>query len=135
MAYMSQERKAAIAPVVKKILGRYGLKGSLRVRNHMTLCLTIRSGSIDFIANHVETMGRDHTDYFAWGADRGNIDVNVYHYRNQFDGRARDALAELITAMNQGNWNRSEIQYDYHDVGWYVDVEIGRWNRPYTVTE
>lgn len=135
MAYMSQERKAEIAPVVKKILGRYGLKGSLRVRNHSTLCLTIRSGSIDFIANHVETMGRDRSDFFAWARDRGNIDVNVYHYRNQFDGRARDALAELINAMNQGNYDNSQIEYDYFDRGWYVDVEIGRWNRPYTVTE
>lgn len=134
MAYFSQERKAQIAPVVKKILAKYGLKGSLRVRNHMTLCLTIRSGSIDFVANHVETMGRDQADHFAWGVDRGNIDVNVYHYRNHFDGRARDALAELIAAMNQGNHDNSQIEYDYFDRGWYVDVEIGRWNQPYTVT-
>ena len=133
MAYVSQERKAAIAPVVKKILGRYGLKGSLRVRNHSTLCLTIRSGSIDFVANYLGTVCcNEHT--VKWVGEKNNIDVNVYHYRDQFDGRARDALAELITAMNEGNWNRSEIQYDYHDVGWYVDVEIGRWNRPYTVT-
>lgn len=134
MAYMSQERKAAIAPVVKNILKKYGLKGSLRVRNHMTLCLTIRSGQIDFVKNFQETMGRDQADHFAWAAERNNIDVNVYHYRNQFDGEARNALAELIAALNHGNWDNSEIQYDYFDKGWYVDVEVGRWNKGYVVT-
>lgn len=134
MAYFNQERKAQIAPKVKSILNKYGLKGSLRVRNHMTVVLTLTSGKIDFIANHVETMGRDHTDYFAWGADRGNIDVNVYHYRNQFDGEARKALSELIAALNDGNHDNSQIEYDYFDVGWYVDVQVGKWNKGYTVT-
>lgn len=134
MAYFSQERKAQIAPVVKNILNKYGLKGSLRVRNHMTVVLTLTGGKIDFIGNHKDVMGRDKQDYFAWGADRGNIDVNVYHYRNQFDGEARDALAELIAALNDGNHDRSQIEYDYFDVGWYVDVQVGKWNKGYVVT-
>jgi hypothetical protein len=36
-----------------------------------------------------------------------------------------------MTAMNDGNHDRSDIQTDYFDVGWYVDVNIGRWNKPY----
>jgi hypothetical protein len=32
-----------------------------------------------------------------------------------------------------GNHDRSDIQSDYFDVGWYVDVNIGSWNRPYEV--
>jgi hypothetical protein len=39
MAYMNQERKARIAPVVKDILKKYHIKGSLSVRNHMVLVL------------------------------------------------------------------------------------------------
>lgn len=134
MAYFSQERKAQIAPVVKSILKKYGLKGSLRVRNHMTVVLTLTGGKIDFIGNHKDVMGRDKQDYFAWGADRGNIDVNVYHYRNHFDGVARKALSELIAALNNGNHDNSQIEYDYFDVGWYVDVQVGRWNKGYKVT-
>lgn len=133
MAYMNQERKAAIAPAVKNILKKYGLKGSLRVRNHMTLCLTIRSGSIDFVSNYLDTVGRNEYNQ-KWIEEKNNIDVNVYHYRNLFDGRARDALGELIAALNDGNWDHSDIQTDYFDRGWYVDVEVGRWNQPYTVT-
>ena len=134
MAYMNQDRKAAIAPVVKNILKKYGLKGSLRVRNHITLCLTIRSGQIDFVSNYLDTVGSNAHNQ-KWIEEKNNIDVNVYHYRNHFDGRAREALAELINAMNQGNYDNSQIEYDYFDRGWYVDVEVGRWNQPYTVTE
>jgi len=128
MAYFSQERKAQIAPKVKSILKKYGLKGSLSVRNHSTVVLTINSGKIDFIGNNQETMGR------TWAQRRTNLDVNIYHYRNHFDGVARDALAELITALNDGNWDNSDIQTDYFDKGWYVNVNVGRWNKGYIVT-
>ena len=37
MAYVSQEFKKEVAPVVKEILNRYGLKGTLSVRNHMAI--------------------------------------------------------------------------------------------------
>ena len=35
--------------------------------------------------------------------------------------------------MNDGNHDRSDPQSDYFDVGWYVDVNIGKWNKPYTL--
>jgi hypothetical protein len=42
-------------------------------------------------------------------------------------------LQEIMPLMNAGNHDRSDIQTDYFDVGWYVDVNIGRWDRPYQV--
>jgi hypothetical protein len=35
--------------------------------------------------------------------------------------------------MNAGNWDKSDIQTDYFNVGWYIDVNIGKWNKPYTL--
>ena len=49
MAYFNQERKAQKAPAIKAILKKYGVKGSLAVRNHSTFVLNVKSGSIDFI--------------------------------------------------------------------------------------
>ena len=77
MAYMSQERKAEIAAVVKPILKKYGIKGSLAVRNHSTLVLNIRSGSIDFIGNWNEVVPEN--SYNSFTPATTNIDVNVYH--------------------------------------------------------
>jgi hypothetical protein len=139
MAYMSQQRKAEIAPKVKAILKIYGVKGSLAVRNRSTLVLNIKSGPIDFIENYIEAdknkpyakyMSEDQIAYI-----RGNqsLDVNPYWYQEHFTGSALSFLREVFGAMNNGNHDNSDIQTDYFDVGWYVDVNIGNWNKPYVV--
>lgn len=56
MAYMNQETKAKIVAAVKPILKKYGIKASFGVRNHSTIVVNIKSGSIDFIGNFVETI-------------------------------------------------------------------------------
>ena len=135
MAYMSQDKKAKIAPVVKAILKKYGVKGTLSVRHHSTLVLNIKSGSIDFIKNCNEVCGKDHYQVsrgFQPIKD-GHISVNPYHYKSHFSGRALKCINELLVAMNAGNHDNSEPQTDYFDVGWYVDVNIGKWDKPYIV--
>jgi len=132
MAYVNQERKAQIAAQVKPILKRYGVKGTLAVNHHMTLVLNISEGAIDFIGNSNETCAKDPYQV-ARGLQpsRDHIDVNPYHYDKHFSGTAKQFLDEVMAAMNQGNHDRSDPQSDYFDVGWYVDVNIGRWNKPY----
>lgn len=139
MAYVNQERKAKIAPEVKAILKKYGVKGSLSVRGHSTLCLTIKSGPIDFIENYIKTdadkpYGRPMpADQVASIRKSQSLDVNTYWYHEHFSGKAKSFLAAVLKAMNSGNHDNSDAQIDYFDVGWYVDVNIGRWNKPYTV--
>ena len=127
MAYVSQELKARIAPRVKEILSKHGLKGSLSVRHHSTLVLKVKSGSIDFIANFNEVAQKRPESRQA----TNSLDVNPHWYREHFTGRALECLTELMTALNDGNHNRSDIQTDYFDVGWYVDLNIGTWDKPY----
>ena len=55
MAYMSQERKQNLAPAIKAVLKKYGVKATIAVRNHSTLVVNIKSGSIDFIENFIQT--------------------------------------------------------------------------------
>jgi hypothetical protein len=116
MAYVSQELKKSLAPKIKGILKQYGLKGTLAVSNHMTLVLNIKSGDIDFASQ---------APYAA---------VNTYYIDKHWSGIAADALNALNLAMNAGNHNNSDIQTDYFDVGWYVDINIGRWDKPYQYT-
>ena len=140
MAYFNQERKAERAPAIKSILKKYGVKGSLAVRHHSTFVLNIKSGPIDFIENFIETdsnvmhgrkMSQDHIDYIR---KNRSVDVNPYWYQEHFNGKALDFLKEVFSAMNDGNHDRSDSQSDYFDVGWYVDVNIGSWNKPYELT-
>lgn len=139
MAYFNQERKQAKAPAIKAILKKYGIKGSLAVRNHMTFVLNIKSGKIDFIENFIQTDNDKHygnkmsSDQVEYIRKNRSLDVNVYWYKEHFNGKAVSFLKEVITAMNGGNHDNSDAQTDYFDVGWYVDVNIGSWNKPYTL--
>ena len=132
MAYMNQEKKAKIAPQVKAVLKKYGMKGSLAVRNHSTLVLNIKSGKLDMIQNY-----NDVRNSLPHGGPKHiaatYLSPNPYHYGESFSGKCKDFLVEVFTAMNDGNHDRSDIMTDYFDVGWYVDVNVGDWNKPYQV--
>ncbi len=132
MAYMNQDRKAQIAPGIKEILKRFGIKGTLAVRNNSTLVLNIKSGSLDFIKDFNETLN-SRPDGFRFGSFAENsFTVNPYWYQEQFSNKViRKFFDEVFRAMNIGNWDRSDSQTDYFDVGWYVNVNVGRWNKPY----
>jgi len=135
MAYINQEKKAAIAPVIKAILKKYNVKGSLAVRNHMTLVLNVKSGSIDFIGNFNKTVDAQPGGFRNGSPAEGSLQVNPYWFQDHFDGKAKKFLKEVLAAMNDGNWDKSDAQVDYFNVGWYVDVNIGKWNNPYTVAQ
>ena len=119
MAYMSQEHKKQQAPAINAILKKYGVKATLAVRHHMTLVLNIKSGKIDFFG-----------DYHL-ACDPGSIRVNGYWYKEHFTNDALDFLNEIIPAMNAGNYDNSDTMTDYFDIGWYIDVNIGQWDKAY----
>ena len=128
MAHMTQEKKAKIAPQIKSILKKHGLKGSLSVENHSTLVLKISQGSIDFYENLMQTAkdtGQE-TQYIT-----KDIDVNPYWYHKHFSGYPMEVVGELIAAMNNGNHDRSVAQIDYFDVGWCINIHIGTYKKPY----
>ena len=135
MAYVSQELKSKLSPAIKAVCKKYGIKASIAVRNHMTLALNVKSGKIDFIGNSNRVCGADF--YQVQRGFKPNTtgydQVNPYHFQNHYDGDARAFLSEVLAVMNDGNWDKSDIQSDYFNVGWYVDVNIGSWNKPYTV--
>ena len=135
MAYVSQELKSKLSTAIKAVCKKYGVKASIAVRNHMTLALNVKSGKIDFIGNSNRVCGADF--YQVQRGFKPNTtgydQVNPYHFQNHYDGDARAFLSEVLAVMNDGNWDKSDIQTDYFNVGWYVDVNIGSWNKPYSV--
>lgn len=140
MAYMNQERKQQRAPIIKAILKKYNVKGSLAVRNHSTLVLNIKSGSIDFIENYIKTdadkhygnkMSQDQIDYIR---NNKSLDVNPYWYQEHYTGKAKDFLKEVLDAMYGSDYfDETDAQVDYFHCSHYVDVNIGSWNKPYQV--
>ncbi len=120
MAYISQQQKASLAPAIKAILKKYGLKGSLAIRNHMTLALTIKSGEIDFKA--------------ACKTKDSHYQVNVYHTDSHYTGKAKDFFTEVIAAMKGPDfYDHSDIQSDYFNCSHYIDISLGSWDNPYVL--
>jgi hypothetical protein len=118
MAYFSQEMKKAIAPKIKEILKKYDMKGSLRVRDHSAVVFTAKSGPINF--DQSESSSK-------------KITVIPVRIESDFSGKARDFLNEIYTVLSLGNHNNSDVQTDYFDVGWYVDIQIGDWGKEYVL--
>jgi hypothetical protein len=134
MAYVSQELKKSLAPAIKALCKKYGVKGSLAVRNHSTLVLNIKSGKVDFFESFNRLGFQEpRPAHLPFQAAERYIDVNPYHYKRHFDGKALKFLSEVMPLMNKGNHDNSDIMTDYFDVGWYVDVNIGKWDKPYVL--
>ena len=114
MAYMNQQRKAERMPAIKAVFKKYGIKGSVSVRNHMSLVATLQSGPIDFFAQ---------TDHYQ---------VNPYWIEENWEGAARDCLLELKAALlGDDYFDHSDAQVDYFHCSHYIDINLGRWNKPY----
>ena len=112
MAYVSQEMKAQLAPAIKAVLNRYGVKASISVRHHSTLVVTIKSGNIDFGGDYIQ--------------------VNEYWIHEHYEGVARKFLTELLEAMKGPDYfNDDDIMTDYFHRSHYTDIRVGKWDRPY----
>ena len=123
MAYVSQEMKKALTPAIKAVLKKHRVKASISVNNHSTLCVNIKEGVIDF-------KDYSHGD--------GYIQVNPYwiddHYAEQ--PVTRDFLNELLDAMKGPKYfNNDDAMTDYFSRSHYTDINVGKWNKPYTVKE
>ena len=126
MAYVPQEFKAKVAPGVKALCKQYGVSGTLSVRSFSTLACTLSKGSIDFISNFNDC----NPEY----PQRDSIDVNPYHYRRQFAGRALEFLTKLEALLKGPDYyDRSDSQTDYFDTSHYIAINVGRWDKPYKV--
>ena len=74
---------------------------------------------------------------FTFTNNRGEVvknHVNEYWYHESFaydNPKITDFLSELIPSMNDGNHDNSDIMTDYFDVGWYINVRVGKWDKPY----
>lgn len=132
MAFMSQESKKGKEGRIKELLRQYGLEGSLSVRDHSTLCLTVREGVLDFIGNYngvgkESYRGREQD----WYPLTKYIDVNHFYLPTFFGGQCLAFLEDVLAVMDEGNFDQSDSQTDYFNVGWYIHIAIGQWDKPY----
>jgi len=119
MAYINQDKKKIIAAALKVAMKAYpSIKYSLSIQHNSSITCRITQGP-KFLDND----------------GKGSVDVNVYwidsHYQN--NPEAATVLNKILECLNIDNYDNSDTQTDYFDVGHYSHIEIGKWNKPYTV--
>lgn len=133
MAYMNQEQKKLLAPGIKKVLKKYGLRGTIGVRHHSGLVVNIWEGKLDFIGNKNKNMAQHNID--KYGLAKDYLQVNEYYIDDTYSGQVKECLNEIKLAMNGcqeiQNHDNSNIMIDYFDVGWYTYIRVGEYNKPY----
>jgi len=129
MAYMSQENKkeklAKMKVLLKEKYPEYKIKFTMGVRNHSTLIFNLWKSTIDFAPFWRKAFGfNDLHEFKYWNP-------NEYWLEQEFSGKILDLFQDIKNVMMEGNHNRSDIMTDYFDVGWYIDINIGRYDKPY----
>ncbi len=124
MAYMNQERKKVIAAELKKVIPS-AWKYSLGVSHHSTIVLNITAAPVDLLEGFRDDYSRKNR----------YAQVNEYYLDKNFDGKILKIMQDIKKALNAGNHDNSDVQTDYFDVGWYIDINIGKWNKPFTIVK
>lgn len=135
MAYVSQEMKKELAPGIKAVLKKYGMKGSISINHHSSLVVTLQQGPLNF--EGVDVRGND--IFYTSTDGRHHSSVNTYHIDKFYSGVTADFLNELVTAMKaptgRGNWyDKTDSMIDYFDIAYYVNINVGKWNKGYIQT-
>jgi len=115
MAYVSKEKKARIADALKEVMPK-GWKYSLAVRNHSTIVLTISKAPVQLLKD-----GETYTQ------------LNHYYLDTRFEGELLETFLKIRAALDTDNFDNSDHMSDYHHVGHYVSMNIGKWDKPFQV--
>jgi uncharacterized membrane protein len=102
------------------------IKYSLSVDNYSTLVMTVQSAPVDILQMIADKTGREFPASYT--------ELSQYHLDNSLEGETLDLFKQVFVAMNTDNHNRSDVMSDYFDVGHYVYVKIGSWNKPFKVS-
>ena len=138
MAYISQDEKKKLAPEIKKVLKKYGVKGTIGINHHSSLVVNIWEGALDFIGasqKHVDMVNQQKGMQYCGNVDN-YIQVNNYHEANWMrevgENKIADFYDELVKAMKGTGWyDKSDAMTDYFDTAYYLDINIGKWNKGY----
>ena len=137
MAYMSQEMKKELAPAIKAVLKKYNVKGSISVDHHSSLVVTVKEGVLDFIgqanADNKEVAERRGQRFYEV---KDNYQANPYYAHESGNKKIGSFFKELVAAMKGSMWyDNSDLMTDYFDTAYYININVGRWDRPYICTK
>ena len=93
----------------------------------MTLCANVSAGRLDLIGAAAAVGDFRSSGYYqgnAYGATNPkykDINIDIFNF-----------YEDLKKAMRGALWfDKSDLMTDYHHTAYYMNINIGRWNKPY----
>lgn len=137
MVYVSKEVIQQVRTDLKALNKKFGVKTTVTGLHAMTLRVTIVEGVIDFGSNMQDCVlnewhskpGKE--ERAAYLQECKGITFNHYHAERQFSGTALDYIQQLIEIIKKQYWDESDLMTDYFHCSFYIDIQIGRWDKPY----
>jgi hypothetical protein len=116
MAYISTEEVKVIREELKKNFpSRLGWKLSIVRRDYLSL-------SISIINAPIELRNDQNNSYES---------VNQYWLESRENKESVLVLKKIFEIANKNNYDRSDVQSDYFDVGYYLNLSIGHFGKPF----
>lgn len=127
MAYVSHEKKAKIKAALVALKNDGVIpadwRWTLAVDNGRGIVFNLWEAGEDLIAYSDEPNRRYLSPYWK----------QVDGYLPNAPERIKDAFRAVGEALNIDNYDRSDIMSDYFDVGHYVYIRLGTWEKPFKV--
>lgn len=133
MAYVNKEKKAKIVAAVKAVLPK-GWKATFAVRNSSGIVMTIKSTPFTLENLFGKEACDEMSEYHFVDGVLGHVDVN-YRYldRHIKNKEALEVLQKVVKALDTDNYNNSDIMTDYFDIGHYIELQFGSYDKAYVV--
>ena len=105
-----------------------------RFSGGQALTVSLLSASFQTFARDIDCNGNKQNGY---------AQLNQYQFSQDWEAEclnngsyltkeAWNCMATAYKIANADNWNNSDPQVDYFDVNYWLHLEIGQWNKPFT---
>ena len=130
MAYLNAADVKQIRLELKETFPDF--KFGVRKRDSMAVSVTVKSGPTDF-----SSLFKD-----EYSAKRQYVQINGYHI-DKFYGEHAEFFKQVQTIIKtapargegyrkgEGWYDRSDAMVDFFDTAYYIDINVGSWDKPY----
>lgn len=133
MAYITSKDVKAVREALKAEFGKK-FKFGVTKENHSSVNITVKSGPAPLDTYEMKNQRGDTM------ASNGHFQVNHFHthmygeFQGFFDRLSEIAHTAPGLAGGRAYYNNSDAMIDYFDTAYYVNISVGKWDKPYVQT-
>jgi hypothetical protein len=109
MAYANKDQSKRVKAELTKEFPGY--KFSVTVENYSSIVVSIMAAPVVFTHRPYEQLNHFYLE----------------RYQNS------EILKRIKSIANKGNYDKSDAMTDYFEVGFYLNINVGKWDKPFTL--